>query len=255
VSGPFDLSSRVALVTGAGQNIGAGIALALAGRGAAVAVNDLDEDRAADTAHAITAAGGTALAVPFDVTDPDAVGHGVASAAAELGGPVDILVNNAGVPVGMSVGPFRTLPREEWARFIDLNVYGSLNCIAAVLDPMVERRWGRIIQISSGAGRTGLRMGVSLYGASKSGIEGFIRHLSQEMARSGVTANAIALGLMQSTRNRTDDDATHAIERQIPLGRLGSPTDVGWLTVYLASAEAEWMTGQTLDLNGGQTTN
>ncbi len=202
----------------------------------------------------IEAAGGRALAVPFDVTDADAVAEGVAAARQGLGRDVDILVNNAGVPAdGMQVAPFRSLDRSQWKRLIDVNLYGSLNCIAEVIEPMVAQGYGRVIQISSGAGRTGLKMGVSLYGASKSGIEGFIRHLSQEVARTGVTANSIALGLMRSVRQLDDDDATHAIKRQIPLGRLGTPEDVGWLAVYLASAEAEWMTGQTVNLNGGQT--
>jgi len=250
----FDLSGRFALVTGGGQNLGAGVARALASQGAAVAVNDLVADRAEVTAEEIRGAGGAAVAVAFDVTDAQAVAEGVGVARRVLGGEIDILVNNAGVPAGMQVAPFRNLDRAEWKRLIDINLYGSLNCVAEVIEPMVAQGYGRVIQISSGAGRTGLKMGVSLYGASKSGIEGFIRHLSQEVARTGVTANSIALGLMQTLRPLDDDDATHAIERQIPLGRLGSPADVGWLAVYLASPEAEWMTGQTINLNGGTTT-
>jgi len=250
----FDLSGRVALVTGGGQNLGAGIARALASQGAAVAVNDLVAERAEATAQGIRDGGGAAVAVPFDVTDADAVAAGVAAARRHLGGEIDILVNNAGVPAGMQVAPFRTLDRAEWKRLIDINLYGSLNCVAEVIEPMVVQHYGRVIQISSGAARHGLKMGVSLYGASKSGVEGFIRHLSQEVAQTGVTANSIALGLMQTLRTLDDDDATHAIERQIPLGRLGSPADVGWLAVYLASTEAEWMTGQTIELNGGTTT-
>src|SRR5205807_10237467 len=113
------------------------------------------------------------------------------------------------------------MPHEEWARYVDLNLYGSLHCVASVLDGMCERGWGRIVQISSGAGRTGLRMGISLYGASKSGIEGFIRHLAQEVARSGVTANSIALGMMDNV-----GDMPAELARQVPVGRLGSPADV-----------------------------
>ena len=168
--GVFDLSGKVALVTGAGQNVGAGIARALAAQGAAVAVNDLVADRAESTVAAVRAAGGRAELAVFDVTNGDAVAAGVEAVTATLG-PVDILVNNAGVPAGMRPVQFRNLPREEWDRYVDLNIYGSLNCVAAVIDGMCERRWGRVVQISSGAGRTGLRMGISLYGASKSGVD------------------------------------------------------------------------------------
>jgi NAD(P)-dependent dehydrogenase (short-subunit alcohol dehydrogenase family) len=248
VTGVFDLSGKVALVTGAGQNVGAGIAHALARQGAAVAVNDLVGERAEATVSAVRAAGGRAEAAVFDITDVDAVGVGVEAVAAALG-PVDILVNNAGVPAGMRPVQFRQLPREEWDRYIDLNVYGSLNCVAAVIDGMCARGWGRVVQISSGAGRTGLRLGVALYGASKSGDEGFIRHLAIEVARDGVTANAIALGLMDNGSG----EATASLARQVPAGRLGAPADVGAAVVYVASPEASWLTGQTIDLNGGQT--
>ena len=248
MTGVFDLSGKVALVTGAGQNVGAGIASALAAQGAAVAVNDLVADRAESTVASVRAAGGRAEVAAFDVTDADAVGAGVEAVTATLG-PIDILVNNAGVPVGMRPVQFRQLPRDEWARYIDLNVYGSLNCVSAVIDGMCARRWGRVVQISSGAGRTGLRMGISLYGASKSGVEGFIRHLAAEVAREGVTANAIALGLMDNGAG----EATASLARQVPAGRLGSPADVAAAVIFVASPEASWLTGQTIDLNGGQT--
>ncbi len=238
----FDLSDRVALVTGAGQGVGRGIAAALARQGARVVVNDLVAERADAVAADL---GGPARAVAFDVTSPAAVAEAVAAV-----GPVDILVNTAGIPAGMRPVQFRAMPRDEWARYVDINLYGSLNCVAAVLDGMCERGWGRIVQISSGAGRTGLKLGISLYGASKSGIEGFIRHLSQEVARTGVTANTVALGLMDNTSG----DATASLARQVPVGRLGSPADVGAAVVYVASEVGAWLTGQTINLNGGQTT-
>lgn len=245
----FDASGRIALVTGAGQNVGAGIALALARQGAAVVVNDLAVERADAIAGEIARSGGRAISAPFDVRDEQAVSGAVERITAELG-PVDILVNNAGVPAEMTPAPFRSLMPAEWRPYIDLNIYGSLLCIRAVLDGMCERGWGRIVQISSGAGRNGLAFGVSLYGASKSGIEGFVRHLSQEVARDGVTVNAIALGLME---NAGDADVVAALARSVPVGRVGSPADVGAAVVYVASDEASWLTGQTIDLNGGAT--
>lgn len=247
----FETDGRVALVTGAGQGMGVGIARALAEQGAAVGVNDVEPGRAAVVADELTAAGLVAVAVPFDVTDADAVTDGVAAAEHALG-PVDILVNNAGVPAGMTPMRFREMPHEAWARYVDLNLYGSLHCIRAVVDGMCERGWGRIVQISSGAGRTGIAFGVSLYGASKSGIEGFVRHLAVEVARNGVTANCLALGLMANTAG-TDERLLGAMTAGIPVGRLGTPEDVGAAVVYLASSEASWLTGQTIDLNGGAT--
>jgi 3-oxoacyl-[acyl-carrier protein] reductase len=245
----FDLSGRVALVTGGGQNQGAGIARALASRGAAVAVNDVVRERAETVAKEI-ARGGRALAAPFDVTDLAAVTAGVARVERELG-PVDVLVNNAGVPEGMGVAPFREMDPELWRRYVDLNLYGVVNCCKAVIDGMCARRFGRVITISSGAGQTGLALGVSLYAAGKGGAIAFMRHLALESARFSVTANTLALGLMS---NAGGAEVTAALAKTVPLGRLGTPEDVGAACVYLASNEAGWMTGQTIGLNGGNLT-
>ena len=246
----FDLSGKVALVTGAGQNVGAGIARALASRGAAVAINDLHAERAERVAKEIEAAGGRSVAVPFDVTSLEATQSGVATVQSQLG-PVDVLVNNAGVPDGMGLTRFRDYDPAQWARMIDLNLYGVLHCTRAVVDGMCSRRWGRIVTISSGAGQVGLPIGVSLYGAGKGGAIAFMRHLAIELARDGVTANTLALGLMS---NAGDAAATKAIAATVPVGRLGTPDDVGAAVVYLASPEASWITGQTIGLSGGSTT-
>ena len=250
----FDLTGRRALVTGAGQGVGVGIARALLRQGASVAVNDVVPGRADVTVRGLTAAveGARAVAAPFDVTSADAVHAGVAGATDALGGPIDILVNNAGIPPGMAPVPFSDMDPAAWRQYVDLNLYGSLHCIRAVLAGMRERGWGRIVQISSGAGRTGLPIGVSLYGASKSAVEGFVRHLAAEVARDGVTANVVALGLMEP-REDADRNVTEGLARSVPVGRLGTPDDVGAAVVYLASDEASWITGQTIDLNGGST--
>jgi len=246
----FDLSGRVALVTGAGQNVGAEIARALAARGAAVVVNDLVPERATAVAAELTAAGARAAAVAFDVTDPAGVQAGVAAAAAELG-PVDILVNNAGVPEGMVTERFRETDAREWSRLVDLNLYGVLHCTHAVVGGMCERGWGRVLTISSSAGQIGLPFGVSLYGAAKGGALAFMRHLALEVARNGVTANAIALGLMD---NVGDVAFVESMAPSIPVGRLGSADDAAAAAVFLASDEAAWITGQTLGVNGGSVT-
>ncbi len=235
----FDLDGRRALVTGAGQGVGEGIAHALADNGASVVVNDLHAERAEAVAGAIEGA----VPAAFDVTDREAVADAVARH-----GPVDILVNNAGVPEGMGIGPFADMDPTEWAKYVDLNLYGVLHCCHAVIGGMRDRNWGRIVTISSGAGVTGINLGVSLYGAGKGGAIAFMRHLAVENARAGVTANSLALGLMAG---QNDPEATQHLARSVPVGRLGTGDDVGAAVVFLASEEAAWLTGQTIHLDGG----
>ena len=248
----FDLHGRIALVTGAGQGVGAGIATLLAGQGATVVVNDLLAERAQQAVDAIVAAGGQASVAAFNVTDFDAVHDAVAQIAARIG-PVDILVNNAGNggAQGMVPTQFRDSDPSSWHGPIDVNLYGVLNCSRAVINGMCERGWGRVITIASGAGMVGLRIGVSPYAAGKGGAIGFMRHLAVESARDGVTANTLAIGLMGM---RAPTETTALLARQIPVGRLGTPADIAALCVYLASPEASWMTGQTIHLNGGSVT-
>jgi NAD(P)-dependent dehydrogenase (short-subunit alcohol dehydrogenase family) len=250
----FELDGHVALVTGAGQNMGAGAARALAAQGAAVAVNDLVLERAEAVCEEILAAGGAAVALAFDVMDAAAVDDGVAAVLEAFGRPVDILVNNAGIHSDMVARPFRELDPSLWRGPVEINIFGSLNCIHAVLEGMIESGWGRVVQISSGAGRAGLSIGVALYGAGKSGIEGFIRHLSQEVAGTGVTANTLSLGLMDnSAQNRPE--VAKRLAAAVPLGRLGTASDVGTAVVFLAAPETSWLTGQTINLDGGAKTN
>jgi NAD(P)-dependent dehydrogenase (short-subunit alcohol dehydrogenase family) len=246
----FSLEGKVALVTGAGQGMGTGVARALAVQGAAVAVNDLDEARAGEAAEALAADGLRAVPAAFDVTDAAAVSAGIAAVEAELG-PVDVLVNNAGVPAaGFPLTPFKDMDPDLWTRFIDLNLYGVLHCTRAVLEGMCERGWGRIITVSSEAGRIGIPIGVSLYGAGKAAAVGFQRHLAVEVAAHGVTVNAVSLGLMDNVPG----DFADKIARTVPRKRLGSPADVGAAVAFLASPEADWITGQVLPLNGGVAT-
>jgi NAD(P)-dependent dehydrogenase (short-subunit alcohol dehydrogenase family) len=244
----FELDHRVALVTGAGQGVGQGIALVLARQGAAVGVNDLDLDRAESTAAMVREEGRKAHAVAFDVGHYDAVVAGVAEVESALG-PIDILVNNAGIPPSMDVVQFRDMEPDAWRPYIDVNLYGVLNCVKATIDGMCERGWGRVITISSGAGTSGLGLGVSAYAAGKGGALSFMRHLAIETARFGVTANTLALGLM----GRGDDTPMPDLARRVPLGRLGTGEDVGAAAVWLA-AEGEWVTGQTIGVNGGSLT-
>jgi NAD(P)-dependent dehydrogenase (short-subunit alcohol dehydrogenase family) len=243
----FDLTGKTALVTGAGQNVGAGIARCLAAQGAHVLVNDFFEERAHTASDAIRSSGGSAEAIPFDVTD-----HAAVTAALAGHRHVDILVNNAGISGanGMTPKRFREMGPDDWEEPIRINLHGVMNCTRAVLDGMLERRHGRIITISSGAGTAGVAIGVAPYSAGKGGGIAFTRTLALEVARSGITANVLALGLMDNV----SADVTEAIARTIPVGRLGSPDDVGAACVWLASDEASWVTGQTIGVNGGSIT-
>jgi NAD(P)-dependent dehydrogenase (short-subunit alcohol dehydrogenase family) len=242
----FDLTGRTALVTGSGQHVGAGIARALASQGATVIVNDIVVERAQQTADEIIAAGGAARIAAFDVTD-----YAQVLTAFTEQGTIDILVNNAGNggAQGMAMKQFKDMEPSDWDGPIDVNLYGVLNCTRAVINGMRDRNWGRVVTISSGAGITGLRIGVSPYAAGKGGAVAFMRHLAAENARAGVTANSIAIGLMQPPQAA----ALESMAAQVPVGRTGVPEDVGYLCVYLASDEASWMTGQTLHLDGGST--
>lgn len=231
------------------------MARALAASGASVAVNDLYPDRADSTVAIIDGDGLQAVSTPFDITNVEEVKTGVDRIVSELG-PVDILVNNAGIPQQMhGTKLFKDTQPADWRPVIELNIFGSLNCIYTVLPGMLERKAGRIIQISSGSGRRGVPFGVSLYGASKSGIEGFMRHLSQELGASGVTTNVLAFGLMNNAVPSGDDELLQNLARSIPLGRLGTPEDAGAFCVFLASDESGYVHGQTFNLNGGQFSN
>ena len=243
----FDLSGRTALVTGAGRNIGAGIARGLAGQGARVVVNDYFAERADQTVAEITQAGGSASPAAFDVTDLEAVTEAVAGI-----GVVDILVNNAGLagPTDMRAEQFRDMDPADWAASVDVNLYGVMNGCHAVLGGMCERGWGRIITISSAAGAHGVHIGVAPYSAGKGGGLSFTRSLALEVARFGVTANALALGLFE----RKNEEITAHFARAIPAGRTGRPEDVAAACVWLASEEAAWVTAQTIGINGGSLT-
>jgi NAD(P)-dependent dehydrogenase (short-subunit alcohol dehydrogenase family) len=241
----FDLTGKVAIVTGAGQHVGLAIASALAKQGAAVAVNDIVEERAARAAQQIVAEGGRAIAAPADATDRAAVENMVAGVESELG-PVDILVSNAGNSGANPAVPtsFVDMDPADWNKYIDINFYAVLNGIHAVLPGMCERRYGRIITISSDAGRQGINMGMSIYSGGKAGALGFQRSLACEVGKNQVTVNAVSLGMIPG-------DWDPGPPRGIPLGRYGLPEDVGPAVAFLASNEAGWITGQILSVNGG----
>jgi 3-oxoacyl-[acyl-carrier protein] reductase len=246
------LASRTALVTGAGRGIGEGIAAVLAERGTAVAVNDLHDDRARAAAEAITRGGGTAIPVAFDVRDPEALVTALGRIERELG-PVDVLVNNAGIPEDRWTGPFAESSPQAWKPFVDLNVYGAMHCVRAVLPGMCVRSWGRIVQISSASASRSLPAGAgeSVYAATKAAMESLLRHVAVEVARQGVTCNCVPPGVMDAAKAYADPKVIEAVVERVPMGRLGAAREIGDAVAWLASDEAGFVTGQVIHVNGG----
>jgi NAD(P)-dependent dehydrogenase (short-subunit alcohol dehydrogenase family) len=244
-----DLDGRTALITGAGQNVGAETARVLAARGATVGVNDLFADRAERVVEGIRAAGGKAEAVVADVTDLAAV-----TEAFGLFGPIDVLVNNAGIPItGISMKRFVDDDPASWKAFVDLNVYGPMNCTYVALPGMVERGWGRVITISSESARVGDKL-IAPYAASKGAGPALMRSLAKEVGRSGVTCNSLSL----ATQNNAgmDEESGMALKqlRAYAVPRLGKASDVAAAVAWLVSDDASWVTGQTIPVNGGYAT-
>jgi NAD(P)-dependent dehydrogenase (short-subunit alcohol dehydrogenase family) len=244
----IDLSGRQALVTGAGQGIGAGIARDLAAAGAAVIVNDRDADRAEQTASDLRARGATASAVVFDVTDWQSVSDSFASI-----GRIDILVNNAGNAGGDGWPPMRPVADSspaDWEPFLRVNLYGVMHCVRAALPAMIDAGWGRIVTLLSDAARTGEPM-LAAYAAAKAGAGGFCRSVAREVGRHGVTVNCVALGTMRASAEVPLHPVQEKAMQRYPIRRAGLPEDVSTLVAFLASDAASWVTGQTIPVNGG----
>jgi NAD(P)-dependent dehydrogenase (short-subunit alcohol dehydrogenase family) len=255
------ISGRVALVTGAGRGIGAEIGRTLAAEGVRVAVNDLFQERADESAEEMRRAGAEAIGVAFDVTDFAAVEAGVRRVLDEFG-QVDILVNNAGIPAATANdalpsagGLFGGTDREQWDRTMGLITYGVLNCARAVIGPMTEKRWGRIVSVISDAGRVGEPRLVA-YSMAKAGVVGFTKALAKEAGRNCITVNCVspATTVTDATKDwiaAQGEQIMRAYPLARGLGRLGQPSDIANAVAFLASERAEWITGQVLSVNGG----
>ncbi len=246
---------RVAIVTGAAQGIGKGIATALGEAGFKVAVADLNVTAAEQAAKEITASGGIAIAVEIDVTRTDSVEAAVRAVESELG-PVDVAVNNAGWDDFM---PFVKTTEEFWDKILDINFKGALRVIKAVAPGMTERGFGRVINIGSDAGRVGSSL-EAVYSGAKGGIIAFTKTLAREVAAKGVTANTVCPGPTDTPALRTFAQGSGEAEkviagmtRAVPMKRLGTPEDIGPAVVFLASDGAGFITGQTLSVSGGLT--
>ena len=247
----FSLEGRVALVTGASRGIGRAIAVALGAAGAAVACAARSRDQVDAAAAEITAAGGRARALRLDVTSPEQIVAGVEEVAAALG-PVDVLVNNAGVTMEKKT---TEVTDEDWDAVLATNLTSMFRCARAVAPGMMRLERGKIINIGSMYGIIGVPR-YAAYCASKAAVDGLTRSLAAEWARHGIQVNCLAPGYMNTDISRAAlaDEKTRALFlSKIPARRIGEPEEVGALAVYLASPASDFMTGQTVYLDGGQT--
>ena len=241
------LQGRVALITGGGSGIGRSSALRLARAGSDVAVLDLNLDGAKQTAAQVSTLGRRSVALEANVVNSGEVRAAAARLEQELG-PVDILMNNAGLAWLVS---FPDMTEEEWDRLLSVHVKGAFNCTKAVVDGMIARRWGRIINTASIAGLGGMGRSVA-YATAKAGLIGFTKGLARELAPYGVTVNAVAPGFIDTPMTDTWPPELRAQRvASIPVGRVGLPEDIAEAVAYLASEEASYMTGQVVSPNGG----
>jgi 3-oxoacyl-[acyl-carrier protein] reductase len=244
----MELEGRVALVTGGARGIGRAIALALAREGADVAICDIDLKGAEEVARRVRELGRRGLAFKADISQREEV-RGMVQEILNHFGRVDILVNNAGI---IKRGSFEEHSEEDWDRVIAVNLKGTFNCAKEVVPLMKERRYGKIINISSVVGKIGDIASAPSYGASKGAINAFTKSLARELAPYGINVNAVAPHAIETEMSAEwSEERRRQIISQIPLRRLGRPEEVAEAVVFLASDRASFITGEILDVNGG----
>lgn len=241
------LGGRIALVTGSSQGIGRAVALELARRGAQVALAARNLEKLSAVEAEITAAGGTAKAFALDVASEESIKECAKAVAAHFG-KVEILVNNAGITKDILA---MRMKRADWDDVLTTNLTGAFLLSQAVMSSMVKNRWGRIINITSVVGEVG-QAGQANYAASKAGLIGMTKSLARELASRTITVNAVAPGYIETAMTAVLTEEQKKMNAQyIPLGRVGTDAEVGYAVAFLASEEAAYITGHTLDVNGG----
>ncbi|RZU42655.1 3-oxoacyl-[acyl-carrier-protein] reductase [Edaphobacter modestus] len=241
------LGNRIALVTGASQGIGRAVALELARRGAHVALAARNIEKLSAVEAEITSAGGTAKAFGLDVASEESIKSGAKAIIGHFG-KVEILVNNAGITRDMLS---LRLKRADWDDVLTTNLTGAFLLSQAVMSSMVKNRWGRIINITSVVGQMG-QAGQANYAASKAGLIGMTKSLARELASRTITVNAVAPGYIETAMTAVLTEEQKKMNAQyIPLGRVGTDAEVAYAVAFLASDEAAYITGHTLDVNGG----
>ena len=240
-------SQRAALVTGGGRGIGRAIALCLARDGANVAVLDINEDNAKQTAEMVRNLGCQAVAIQADVSDSGAVQRAVNTTIETLG-DLHILVNNAGITRDMLIIKMK---EDEWKKVIDINLTSAFLCSRAAVKHMLRKRYGRVVNISSVVGLAG-QAGQTNYSASKAGLIGLTKSLAKEVGSRGITVNAVAPGFIPTALTDVlPEEQRAAVIAATPLGRLGTVEDIANAVAFLASDEAGFITGQVLSVDGG----
>jgi 3-oxoacyl-[acyl-carrier protein] reductase len=243
------LAGKVAIITGAGRGIGQATAVKFAKEGAIVAVCDVDEKTASDTARLIESLGGKALSFRVDVTDKTSIQAMVAEVHARCG-RIDVLVNNAGI---VADAQLKNMSEEQFDSVIDINLKGTYNCTKAVVDIMLEQQSGVILNASSIVGLSG-NFGQTNYAASKFGVIGMAKTWARELGKRGIRANAVCPGFVSTTIiDKIPEKVIDALEAKVPLGRLGLPEEIANAYAFLASDEASYINGAVLEVSGGLT--
>jgi 3-oxoacyl-[acyl-carrier protein] reductase len=241
------LAGKVALVTGASRGIGRAIALSLAERGAMVIATARTDEAAAPTVATITQSGGAAKSLALDISDPRSVEDAMARVLSEHA-TIPLLVNNAGITRDNLL---MRMKKEDWDQVIETNLTGIYRVCRSLVPSMVKAKYGRIVNITSVVSRSG-NPGQANYAASKAGTEGFTRSLARELASRNITVNCVAPGFIETDMTSALTDAQReGLLSQVPLKRLGRPEDVASGVAYLLSDQASYVTGITLDINGG----